>query len=75
MSGTTVNLDDICAYITNVAANHATRNNRAHTAPHGKAHEQVSFVLRRLVEELQAMYGPGATITAPNQTYRNRARS
>lgn len=75
MSGTTVNLDDVCNYITNVAANHATRTSRAHNTATGQSHEQVAFVLRRVVEELYALYGGGTAspVTSPNQTYRNRA--
>lgn len=75
----TVDLDDVCNYLISVAANHATRTTRSQHAAAGQSQEQVSFVLRRCVEELQDRYlygklrlGPSATPT-PNQTYRNRA--
>lgn len=75
MSDTTVSLNDICNYITNVAANHATRTSRAHNTATGQSHEQIAFVLRRVVEELQSQFGGGTAlpVTQPNQTYRNRA--
>lgn len=82
-----VDLDDICAYLMNVARNHTTRTTRAQHGAAGTSHEHVSFVLRRCVEELQAEYtaapkrglpqpslqSVGDTDTVPNQTYRNRA--
>jgi hypothetical protein len=88
MSGTTtVLLSDVLNYINNVAANHATRVPRARSSWHGQSEEQVTFVLRRVAEELNTLYGPAtrvalrqpslraaaSTDTVPNQTYRNRA--
>ena len=80
MSGTMVNLDDVIAYIINVATNHQQRSHRTHTGPHGKAQEQSAFVLRRVAEELRALHTPGVVMRAvtpaspiANQTYRNRA--
>ena len=77
MSGTTVNLDDVCNYIINVATNHSTRTTHSQHSAAGQAQEQITFVLRRVVEELRARYAPttrSVTQTpVPNQTYRNRA--
>lgn len=85
MTDIMVSLDEVCAYLTNVASNHTTRTTRAMHGPAGQSHEQVAFVLRRCVEELKAQFTGGRKIKdraersanevdiAPNQTYRNRA--
>lgn len=71
---TTVNLDDVCNYIINAANHHTQRTARTHHAARGASQEQITFVLRRIVEELQAQFGDGPSVPAGvNQTYRNRA--
>jgi hypothetical protein len=57
MSGTTVNLDDVCNYLINVANNHSQRVTRSLSPIHGQSEEQVTFVLRRCVDELHDQYG------------------
>lgn len=70
-----VELDEVCDYLYQIAANHTTKHTRTHTKAHGKSEEMVAFVLRRCAEALMIEYRTRGAPGGPtvDQTFNNRA--